>query len=89
MTGRWLQPAKAAERLGIPRAELDRLIADGVIHLLRVAGDHYAIPETDVNAVLAERAAARPVVPRDPDNPAEGLMTAYDEDEFQRGKEDL
>lgn len=62
MTGRWLQPSKAAERLGVDRAEVDRLIADGVLHLLRVAGDHFAIPEADVAKVLAERAdETRPV----------------------------
>jgi excisionase family DNA binding protein len=84
MTGRWLQPSKAAERLGITRAEVDRLIDDGVLRLLRVAGDHLAIPEADVVKVLAERAAARPVVPRDPDNPAEAAMTLADEDDYDR-----
>jgi excisionase family DNA binding protein len=85
MTGRWLQPAKAAERLGISRAEVDRLIAGGVLHLLRVAGDHYAIPEQDIDAVLAER-AKRPV-PRDPDNPAEQQMTPSDDYDYERERE--
>lgn len=84
MTGRWFQRADAAKQLGVDLAEVDRLLTKGGLRWLKVEGDHYAIPEADVAKVLAERAAARPVVPRDPDNPAEAEMTPADEDDYDR-----
>ena len=87
MTGRWIPRSKAAKRLGISLAELDALVDTKALHQEFVGGDHDAISEESVARVEAER--ARRPVPRDPDNPAERLMTAADEDEFQRGKEEL
>lgn len=82
MTGRWFQPYEVAELLGVDVGEVRALIAVRKLRLELVNGDHFAIPEQDVNAVLAER-ARRPSVRGGAEIPD------FIEDEFQRGKEDL
>lgn len=93
MTGRWLTVSQTITRIYNATGRL--LTAEDVLRLALRSGpdglvvaeshEHTRVLEQSVLDYIAER--ARRPVPRDPANPAESLMTAADEDEFQRGKE--
>lgn len=95
MTGRWLTVSQTVTRIFNATGRL--LTAEDVLRLALRGGpgglvvaeshEHTRVLEQSVLDYIAAH-ACRPV-PRDPDNPAERQMTAADEDEFQRGKEDL